>query len=421
MSSQAVPADRLAVLRAWLGARWSSSRLRARADVQRRQARLWREMAPVVAGTPAVSALAGRPLAAFPVVRPERLREDFRNWNTLGLDRPATEAAAAAGEGGGSGEVRPGVVAGFSSGSSGRPGLFVTSAAERAGWIGHILARLLPADALLRPTRIALCLRADNRLYGDVGKAGPFRFLFVGLDVAASERFERLRAFAPDVLIAPPQVLSDLARRTDAPWPLRRLFYGAEPMGEAERGWIAAKLGARPDPIYQATEGFLGAACRFGTLHLNEDVLIVEREPVPGTRRFLPVVTDLRRTTQPMIRVRLPDLLEPLEEPCPCGSPLSAVHPVEGRLEDLWRWPDAVIPPREVERALGDALGPDVDWRTTASPDGVRVEADPDHGGSARAAVTALLAEHGLDLPVTDGGRPRCDGVKRRRVRWSHG
>ena len=413
--------DRRAVLRAWLAARWSGWSLRSPADITRRQARLWRAMAPVVARTPAVSALAGRARVDFPVLSPDVLREAFDAWNTLGLTQAPTEAAALAAETGGSGEVRPGIVAGFSTGSSGQRGLFVTSAAERGGWIGHILARLLPGDALLHPTRIALCLRADNRLYGDIGEAGPFRFLFVGLEVPARERFDRLQAFAPDILIAPPQVLADLARRTDQPWPLRRLFYGAEPMGEAERGWIGAALGVRPDPIYQATEGFLGAACRFGTLHLNEDVLIIEREAVPGTSRFLPIVTDLRRTTQPMIRVRLPDLLEPLPAPCPCGSPLTAVQPVEGRLEDLWRWPGAVICPREIETAVSGALGPEQDWRAVASPHSVMVEAEPERVEVAMAAVAAVLAAHGVDVPVTARGRPTRDGVKRRRVRWTDG
>ena len=417
--------DRAGVLRAWLDARWNHLTLRTPADVAARQQRLWKAMTPTVARTPAIATLAGQPLDAFPVVRPETLRQDFDDWNTLGLTRSKAEAAARAGEAGGSGEVRPGVTAGFSSGSSGRPGLFLASAAERAGYLGHILARLLPADALFQPTRIALCLRADNRLYADVGETGPFRFLFIGLDVPAPDRFERLRAFSPDVLIAPGQVLAELTRDTLAAqsgsWPLRRLFYGAEPLGEAERSWIGAALGVRPDPIYQATEGFLGAACRFGTLHLNEDVLIVEREPVPGTNRFLPIVTDLRRTTQPMIRVRVADLLEPMDGPCPCGSPLTAVKPVEGRLEDLWRWPEAVIPPREVEDAVSAALGPDRDWRAVATPDGVVVEADPDWVGAAKAAIEGLLASHGLGVPVTLGGAPGRDGVKRRRVRWSDG
>jgi putative adenylate-forming enzyme len=417
--------DRPGVLRAWLDARWSRLMVRAPANVAARQARLWKAMTPVIAGTPAIRALAGQPLERFPVMRPDALREDFADWNTLGLTRSEAETAARAGEAGGSGEVRPGVVAGFSSGSAGRPGLFLTSAAERARYLGHILARLLPVDALVRPTRIALCLRADNRLYGDLGKAGPFRFLFVGLDVPAVDRFERLRTFAPHVLIAPAHVLAELARDTltaqAGAWSLRRLFYGAEPLGEVERGWIAHALGISPDPIYQATEGFIGAACRLGILHLNEDVLIVEREPVPGTHRFLPVVTDLRRTSQPMIRVRLPDLLEPLDAPCLCGSPLTAVKPVEGRLEDLWRWQEAVIAPREVENAVSAALGPDREWRAIATLGGVIVEADPDQVGTAKAALETLLERHGVRISVSAGCAPLQEGVKRRRVRWFDG
>jgi phenylacetate-coenzyme A ligase PaaK-like adenylate-forming protein len=142
---------------------------------------------------------------------------------------------------------------------------------------------------------------------------------------------------------------------------------------------------------------------------------------VPGTGRFLPIVTDLRRTTQPMIRVRLPDLLEPLAAPCPCGSPLTALHPVEGRLEDLWRWPGAVICPREIETAVSGALGPEHDWRAVATPGGVTVEADPAQVEAAKSAVETLLAGHGVAVPVTAGGRAIQNGVKRRRVRWSDG
>lgn len=415
--------DRTRLLSAWLDARWSGLRLRSPADVAARQARLWQRMAPVVARTPAIAARTGQPLDRFPVVSPETLRRDFERWNTLGLSLDETEAAARSGEAGGSGEVRPGVVAGFSSGSSGWPGLFVSSADERTGYLGHILARLLPIDALVRPTRIALCLRADNRLYGDVAGAGPFRFLFVGLGETDQGRFDRLQAFAPHVLIAPSHVLADLARRPAGPrgWPLRRLFYGAEPMGEAERDWIEAELGIRPDPIYQATEGFLGAPCRFGTLHLNEDVLIVEREIVPGTGRFIPIVTDLRRMTQPMIRVRLPDLLEPLDRPCPCGSPLAAVQPVEGRLDDLWRWPGVAIPPRKVEATISAALGPGRDWCATACRTGVTIEVTLDQIDLAKTTLETLLADHGLSLPITVGELARPTAVKRRRVRWTDG
>lgn len=414
--------DRVAVLKAWLSARWTPVRLRTPADVARRQATLWRRMTPVLARTPAVAALAGRPLDAFPIVSPEDVRRDFERWNTLGLTRAEAEVGAREAETGRKGEVHPGVTAGFSSGSSGGlRGLFLTSRAERAAYLGHLIARLLPATAFVKRTRIALSLRATSALYSDVSEAGPFRFLFVGLEVSGEERLDRLNAFAPHVLIAPSHVLADIARRVDvgARWRPARLLQGAEPMGDAERDWIEAVLEARPAPLYQATEGFLAAPCRLGTLHLNEDVLIVEREAVPGTNRFLPIVTDLRRVSQPMIRVRVPDLLEPAS--CLCASPLAAVRPVEGRLEDLWRWGEAVVTPRAVEDAVSDAIGPEADWRAVAGPAGVTVEAEPDLVQAAVGAVRGLLDGKEIAVPVTAGDWPPPAAVKRRRVRWTDG
>lgn len=416
--------DRKAIAAAWLDARWSALTLRQRRDVEARQARLWRRMQPVVAATPAIAHLSGQPLNRFPIMEPRELRARFADWNTLGLTRDQAEAAALDAEAGRDSEVAPGVAAGFSTGSSGTPGLFLNSVSERAAYLGHLLARLLPMSDLCRPLRIALCLRADNRLYQDVGRTGRIRFLFVGLGDDPTARFDRLHAFRPEILIAPPHVLADLARRTQSPdqaWSLRRLFYGAEPMGEAERAWIGSVLGTRPDPLYQATEGFIAAPCRHGTLHLNEDVLIVEREPVLGTDRFVPIITDLRRTSQPMIRVRLGDLVQPIERRCACGSPLTAIHSVEGRLEDLWRWPGVTLPPRVVETAVSMAVAPDIDWRATASREGVVVEAEGAQIDTAAEALSRLLTAHNIDRPVTPLPQAPVHGIKRRRVRWSGG
>ncbi|MFT4254972.1 MAG: cell division protein FtsA, partial [Caulobacter sp.] len=200
---------------------------------------------------------------------------------------------------------------------------------------------------------------------------------------------------------------------------LEGLYYGAEPMGEREAEALAHVFGRRPAPLYQATEGFLGAPCRLGTLHLNEENLIVERDPLPGQARFRPIVTDLRRTAQPMVRVRLDDLIEPAP-PCPCGSPRLAIRPVEGRVGDVWRRGEAMIFPREVEAALEAALPPLASWRAEASPGWVRVlVADPAHLEPALAAIDALTAARGVDQPVeaevSDAVETR---PKRRRVRW---
>jgi putative adenylate-forming enzyme len=418
-----VAVERRAILAAWWTTKWAKLTLASRGDIERRQARLWLDRAAVeiVRHTPAVAQLAGRRLAEFPIVTPAEIRAGFARWNTLGLTRAEAESAAAQAEAGGNGEVAPGVVAGFSTGSSGERGVFLADEAERARYLGSTLARLMTTAGLFGPRRIALVLRADSRLYRDVERTGGFRFRFFGLEQPAGERAEALRAFDPDILIAPAHVLADLARRAeDAAFALpglRRLFWGAEPMGDAERVWIGEALGARPDPIYQATEGFLGAPCAEGVLHLNEDSMVVELEPVEGTDAFRPVVTDLYRASQPVIRVRLDDLVDPMPERCHCGSPLRAIWPVMGRMGDLWRWPGLTVRAVEVWTAMEGALGPKVDWRATGWPGGVELQlGDPALAAQAVAAISALVGARAVTVAP---GPPRMDGPKRRRVRWA--
>lgn len=407
------------MLAAWTGAKWTRLTLATRRDIERRQVQLWRDMAPVVAKVPAVAHLAGRRLADFPIVSPVEIRAGFERWNTLGLTRQAAETAAEEAEQGGGGEAAPGIAAGFSTGTTGERGVFLSSGPERARYLGLSLARLLPATAMLRPRRLALVLRADNRLYRDVEQTGRFRFAFFGLAMDPQARAEGLQAFDPDILIAPAHVLADLARRSetdDFQLPrLSRLYWGAEPMGVLERDWIGDALGVRPDPIYQATEGFLGAACREGGLHLNEDALVVELEPVDGTTAFRPIVTDLRRTSQPIIRVRLDDLVAPAPGRCACGSPLLAIRPVEGRVGDLWRWGDTVVRPAQVWAAMEATLGPRAEWRAEASDRGVSLTVEGLGGEAGRAALQTLAGGRPVRLA---SGAPALDGPKRRRVRW---
>jgi len=419
-----VSINRLSVLRAYADTRMAHAMLRSRADIERHQNRLWRKLAPTIAATPALARLVGKPLSAFPVVDPVELRARLGDWNSLGLSEAEINDGAAAAEAGASGEVRSGVFAGFSTGSSGTRGAFLSSGEERARYMGQSLAKLLPGS-LLRRRQIGLCLRANNALYRDVSRAGPFRFRYFSLADDAAARAREIEAFAPDIFIAPSHVLADIARRAEAgafaPPRFERLYYGAEPMGAAERHGITQALGARPDPIYQATEGFLGAACKLGTLHLNEDSIAFEFERIGASDRYRPIITDLRRTSQPMVRVRLDDLVQFAEAPCACGSPLRAVAPIEGRIGDVWRWGDAVVFPREVEAAVSEALAPAADWRARASSSGAIVACAAQHANAARSALSALLEAAGA--PVAIETEPfEADGApKRRRVRWTDG
>jgi putative adenylate-forming enzyme len=77
-------------------------------------------------------------------------------------------------------------------------------------------------------------------------------------------------------------------------------------------------------------------ACQYGHIHLNEDDVLFEQEAIVGhPQHFVPIITDLKRRAQVMIRYRLNDVLVKLDGPCPCGSPLLALARVEGRCDDV--------------------------------------------------------------------------------------
>lgn len=410
-------------------AAWLDTMLAMRLDtpgLQRRRAQLWRRLAAPLAATPMFAPRAGRPLDAFPVLDPAALRQSFGAANSLGLAATEAFAAAADAERGGTGLVRTGVIAGLSTGTSGQRGLFVASPAERARYVGQSLAKLLPPRMLVTGGRIALFLRANSSLYSDVATAGRFRFRHFPLDLPPARKLLALREFAPDTLVAPAHVLAELAGCIEdgaAPIPtIVRLFDGGEPMGDAERQWLAGPFGVRPRSIYQATEGFLAATCRYGRLHLNEDSLAVELEPIEGTTAFRPIVTDLMRTSQPIVRVRLDDVVEPTGELCACGFAGRVIRPVAGRITDIWTLGDRHILPATVAGALEQGLGPRAEWVATGSPTGVAVSLRD--GRFADAAVQALEQLLIRPLPISiQVSASLIDTPKRRRVRWesAHG
>lgn len=268
----------------------------------------------------------------FPVIEKRDMMEHFGTLNTVGLRRDEAFATALRAEE--SRDFRPvlrGITVGLSSGTSGSRGIFLASDAERQRWAGTMLARILPGG-LRRKHRAALLLRANSNLYETIaGRRLAFRFfdLFSPWEALA----ENLARYAPTLLVAPPSALLRLAESRK--WePVERVVAAAEVLEPQDAEKIAAAFHCgRIHQIYQATEGFIATTCEHGSLHLNEDVLAVQREDIGGGR-FVPILTDFRRTTQPILRYRLNDILRLREKPCACGSIFTAIESIEGRCDD---------------------------------------------------------------------------------------
>jgi putative adenylate-forming enzyme len=370
--------------------------------LKRRQDRLWQRLRARFAASPALKSYTDAQLADLPIIGTGDFRARFSDYSTIGLSHDDAIAAATRAETGGTGDLPGGSNAGFSTGTGGGTrGLFVTSASERATYSGRLAGKLLAPLQLLKVRRIAVCLRAPSRLYNRAG----VRFFALG----DADRDAAIVDYNPHLLIAPPQVLLDLAASGHTLPSLRHLYYGAETLNAAERAFVTERLSRRPDPIYQATEGFLGAPCAHGTLHLNEDGLIIEREDI-GSGRFRPIVTDLLRHTQPVVRLRLDDILRPCN--CPCGSALTAVEPVEGRSQDIWRWGAQTVFPAEVESAVSAAVLPHRRWLAIGSPSGITYASEADDD-----AVAEALQRFGQPLTRRPYDRA-LDFPKRRHVRW---
>ncbi|WP_315795080.1 F390 synthetase-related protein [Paenibacillus sp. BIC5C1] len=279
---------------------------------------------------------------SFPLIDKTIMMQHFDRLNTVGISK--VEAMALAGESEETRDFKPsvqGVTVGLSSGTSGNRGLFLVSDQEQDAWTGTVLAKLLPGG-LWKPAKIAFFLRANSNLYESVQR-GKLQFQYFDLLEHVDTLVKRMETYRPTVWVAPPSMLRMLADAytsgilTTVP---DKIISVAEVLDPLDRKVLESVFEQTIHQVYQCTEGFLGATCRFGTLHLNEDVVHIEKEFIdPATRRFVPVITDFSRTSQPIIRYRLNDILTEAAVPCACGSLFTAIERIEGRCDDMLYFP----------------------------------------------------------------------------------
>ena len=115
-----------------------------------------------------------------------------------------------------------------------------------------------------------------------------------------------LSAADPTLLVGPPSELRALLEAGAVARP-QRVVCVAEVLEPDDRAALEAGFGPVVQ-VYQATEGLLALPCPHGHLHLNEAHVHFDLEAL-GDGRWRPIITDLRRRVQPMIRHRLDDIL----------------------------------------------------------------------------------------------------------------
>lgn len=333
--------ERLAVVWYFIRARYLQHFRTRKALRSYQKQRVLRQLAYFKEHSPYFKALSVHSFEDFrklPLMNKAFMMEHFNALNSVGIDRDEALSLAIDGE-----KQREfskklgGISVGLSSGTSGARGLFLVSDRERALWAGTVLAKFLPKGKLFGH-RIAFFLRADNNLYETIDSK-LIRFRYFDLLKDMGENLSELADYRPTLLVAPPSVLLGIARameRGELRINPEKVISVAEVLRAEDAAYLKAQFGLSViHQAYQCTEGFLGYVCECGNFHLNEELVLIEREYLDETR-FVPIVTDFTRQSQPIVRYRLNDILVEKKGHCPCGNPASLIQYIEGREDDIF-------------------------------------------------------------------------------------
>ena len=241
------------------------------------------------------------------------------------------------------------------SGSSGRPGLFVY---DPVGW-RSICAQMVRSSswAGLRPSlprqRMAFLGGAAPSHITRQGAAtlsvGLHRVLALPVTLPLPRLVEALNQYQPTYLNVYPSVATWLADEQQA-GRLRLSPQILVTVAELRTPEMTRRLqdafGVRPFDVYGCTEGLFGSECEHHQgIHLFEDTTLVENldpdgQPVPaGQPGARLLITNLYNLVQPLLRLEVTDLVTLDPDPCPCGRTLVRVSTIHGRSDDVLSLP----------------------------------------------------------------------------------
>lgn len=321
-------------------------------------------------------------LCDVPIIDKSVMMANFDRINTAGLRRDAlVEFKIKQERVGGLGLYGDKYSIGLSSGTSGNRGLTVLSKSERELYGCLIWARSELPKGIGR-IRLLFTLRTNNAAYMEAsGFLGP-EIVFADYTHSAEEIIGIINEKRINVFAGPPSLLRMVANSVDLiKKPLKAVISYAEVLDAKTEALLKQRFQVPLIQIYQCSEGFIASTCKCGNLHLNEDTILVEEEEIGNAESAVKnaILTDLYRTTQPIIRYRLGDLLEFDPEPCPCGSCFRRIKVIHGRSDDIFHLKDTqgktrYLFPDYVRRAINQASGDIVEYQALQhSPEEIEI------------------------------------------------
>jgi phenylacetate-CoA ligase len=297
-------------------------------------------------------------LADLPVVTKPALMAAFDTWSTdRGIRWPDVEtfigARAHIGQ-----RFRDRYLIWMSSGTTGKPGVFVQDDAALAVYDALVTAQLLGSafahcdwQAAAAQSGRAALITADGDHFASIASWRRVAHGKPWLDMRSfavtrpiPELVAALNDYQPAFVSSYPTMLALLADEQEAGRLKLKpagLWAGGEVLTRSAHAAIEAAFGCPLLNEYGASECLtIGHGCRERVLHANADWVILEpvdrdyQPTPPGELSHTVLLTNLANFVQPIIRYDLGDRVRVQATPCACGSALPAIE-VEGRRDEV--------------------------------------------------------------------------------------
>jgi phenylacetate-coenzyme A ligase PaaK-like adenylate-forming protein len=290
----------------------------------------------------------GAPLVELPIMTKASLMANFDEIvTTPGLSCAAVQAHL---DGPSHDEPLHGHLVFSTSGSTGEPGIFVSTQEDFTPWVAAMM-RTMTIFGVTPGMRIAGLGAGSGRhisrhlvaglLAGQT--ANPPR---TSVATPMTEVVEAFNAYQPEVIPGYPSLLALVAqeqlagRLRIAP---RIVAYAGEVLTPDMREQIRAAWDVEPYGMYSTTEaGMIASGGLAGTgMHLWEDLALVEvvdehnHQVPPGLPGHRVLLTNLVNHTQPLIRYEISDLVTVADDPNSTGMPFRRLTTIHGRSDDI--------------------------------------------------------------------------------------
>jgi len=230
---------------------------------------------------------------------------------------------------------------GMSSGTSGNKGVEIVTPREENYMKAALFARFdFPKNEKIN---LAFILRVSAPAF-NLDKFGH-KLTYISQLNSIDEINKQLEEIYPNVVSASPSMLKLLAAEAEngrlSINPKRLISY-SEILYPDVKDYLIKVFKCPVHQIYKCTEGPIAISCKYGQLHINEDLVLVETLnndgtiTSPGQPCQKLIITDLHKKSQPIIRYELNDIITISPVICKCGSSFRVIENIQGRADDLF-------------------------------------------------------------------------------------